>query len=240
MSDFENWKGLSGPEAIGQATGERIPKESGEVNIGANSDETKKPHVEIRRAYPEDAPFIAESVLAAMGYDRDSSISLAAEGNDSLPKTYEEVKQALEEIAARPDTLYSYRHSRIATYGGEVAGVIVGYDGAAYREMAELTFGLIAGKLGTAPFNPGEETCEGEYYLDSLHVSPDFRGHSIGTVLMRNELDIAEALGFRRVSLIVDKEKPWLHRLYARLGFEEAGETVFFGEKYLRMIQEIG
>ena len=106
--------------------------------------------------------------------------------------------------------------------------------------MAKLTFGLIAGKLGTAPFNPGEETCEGEYYLDSLHVSPDFRGHSIGTVLMRNELDIAEALGFRRVSLIVDKEKPWLHRLYARLGFEEAGETVFFGEKYLRMTQEIG
>ena len=233
MSDFEN-------EAIGQANGERIPKESGEVNMGANSDETKKTHVEIRRAYPEDAPFIAESVLAAMGYDRDSSISLAAEGNDSLPKTYEEVKQALEEIAARPDTLYSYRHSRIATYGGEVAGVIVGYDGAAYREMAELTFGLIAGKLDTAPFNPGEETGEGEYYLDSLHVRPDFRGHSIGTILMRNELDIAEALGFRRVSLIVDKEKPWLHRLYARLGFEEAGETVFFGEKYLRMTQEIG
>ena len=233
MSDFEN-------EAIGQANGERIPKESGEVNIGANSDETKKPHVEIRRAYQEDAPFIAESVLAAMGYDRDSSISLAAKENYSESKSYEEVKRALEEIAARPDTLYSYRHSRIATYGGEVAGVIVGYDGAAYREMAELTFGLIAGKLGTAPFNPGEETCEGEYYLDSLHVSPDFRGHSIGTVLMRNELDIAEALGFRRVSLIVDEEKPWLHRLYARLGFEEAGETVFFGEKYLRMIQEIG
>ena len=157
-----------------------------------------------------------------------------------MPKTYEEVKQALEEIAARPDTLYSYRNSRIATYGGEVAGVIVGYDGAAYREKAELTFGLIAGRLGTAPFNPGEETCGGEYYLDSLHVSPDFRGHSIGTILMRNELDIAEALGFRKVSLIVDKEKPWLHRLYARLGFEEAGETVFFGEKYLRMIQEIG
>lgn len=240
MNDFENRKGLSGPEAIGQATGERIPKESGEVNIGANSDETKKPHVEIRRAYPEDAPFIAESVLAAMGYDRDSSISLGAGENYSESKSYEEVKRALEDIAARPDTLYSYRHSRIATYGGEVAGVIVGYDGAAYREMAELTFGLIAGILGTAPFNPGEETGEGEYYLDSLHVSPDFRGHSIGTVLMRNELDIAEALGFRRVSLIVDKEKPWLHRLYARLGFEEAGETFFFGEKYLRMIQEIG
>lgn len=240
MGDFENWKGLSGPEAIGQATGERIPKESGEVNIGANSDETQKPHVEIRRAYPEDAQFIAESVLAAMGYDRDSSISLGARENYSESKSYEEVKRALEEIAARPDTLYSYRHSRIATYGGEVAGVIVGYDGAAYREMAELTFGLIAGKLGTAPFNPGEETGEGEYYLDSLHVSPDFRGHSIGTVLMRNELDIAEALGFRKVSLIVDKEKPWLQRLYARLGFEDAGETVFFGEKYLRMIQEIG
>lgn len=240
MSDFKNWKGLSGPGAIGQATGERIPKESGEVNIGANSDETKKPHVEIRRAYQEDAPFIAESVLAAMGYDRDSSISLVAKENYSESKSYEEVKRALEEIAARPDTLYSYRHSRIATYGGEVAGVIVGYDGAAYREMAELTFGLIAGKLGTAPFNPGEETREGEYYLDSLHVSPDFRGHSIGTVLMRNELDIAEALGFRKVSLIVDKEKPWLHRLYARLGFEEAGGTVFFGEKYLRMTQGIG
>ena len=143
MNDFENRKGLSGHEAIGQAAGEGIAA-AGCAGT-ASAEETRKPHVEIRRAYPEDAPFIAESVLAAMGYDRDSSISLAAEGNESLPKTYEEVKRALEEIAARPDTLYSYRHSRIATYGGEVAGVIVGYDGAAYREMAELTFGLIAG-----------------------------------------------------------------------------------------------
>ena len=238
MNDFENRKGLSGSEANGQAAVEGISA-SGCAGT-ASAGETKKPHVEIRRAYPEDAPFIAESVLAAMGYDRDSSISLGTGENHSVTKSHEEVKRALEEIAARPDTLYSYRNSRIATYGGEVAGVIVGYDGAAYREMAELTFGLIAGRLGSAPFNPGEETCGGEYYLDSLHVSPDFRGHSIGTVLMRNELDIAEALGFRIVSLIVDKEKPWLHRLYARLGFEEAGETVFFGEKYLRMTQEIG
>lgn len=197
------------------------------------------PQVEIRRAFPEDAPFIAASVLSAMGYDRDDTLSLGVGENDSQLRSYEEVKRALEEVAARPDTLYSYRNVHIATYGGEVAGAIVGYDGAGYREMASLTFSLIAEMLDVEPFNPGKETGEGEYYLDSLHVSPEFRGHSIGAILMRNELDVAEALGFRLVSLIVDKEKPWLHRLYSRLGFEAAGDVVFFGEDYMRMIQEI-
>ena len=198
-----------------------------------------KPQVEIRRAFPEDAPFIAESVLAAMGYDRDDTISLGIGENNSQTRSYEDVKLALEEAAARPDTLYSYRNVHIATYGGEVAGVMVGYDGAGYREMATLTFGLIAEKLGVEPFNPGEETREGEYYLDSLYVDRKFRGHSVGSILMRNELSVAEGLGFRTVSLIVDKEKPWLHRLYARLGFREDGDLFFFGEPYLRMIQEI-
>ncbi|MGN1233439.1 MAG: GNAT family N-acetyltransferase [Candidatus Cryptobacteroides sp.] len=195
--------------------------------------------VEIRRAFPEDAPFIAESVLSAMGYDRDVPVSLGIGENNSQTRSYEDVRLALEEIAARPDTLYSYRNTHIATYDGEVAGALVGYDGAGYREMASLTFGLVAEKLGVEPFNPGEETGEGEYYLDSLHVSPEYRGHAIGAILMRNELDVAEALGFRRVSLIVDKEKPWLHRIYSRLGFEAAGDVLFFGETYLRMTQVI-
>ncbi|MGM9767851.1 MAG: GNAT family N-acetyltransferase [Candidatus Cryptobacteroides sp.] len=213
--------------------------------------------VEIRCAFPEDAPFIAKSVLAAMGYEEGGMIELgsnkdAASGTpDDTPDTtkddahlpqirsYEQVRKALEEIAARPDTLYSYRNVHIATYGGEVAGAMAGYDGAGYREMATLTFGLIAEKLGVEPFNPGEETRDGEYYLDSLYVDNIFCGHSIGAILLRNELEVAEGLGFRKVTLIVDKEKPWLHRLYARLGFREDGEVLFFGENYLRMIQEI-
>ena len=214
-------------------------------NAPEHGRETAVPGVEIRRAYPEDAPFIAESVLAAMGYEEGGMIELGGNkdtaSDASLPqvRSYEQVRLALEEAAARPDTLYSYRNVHIATYGGEVAGVMVGYDGAGYRKMATLTFGLIAEKLGVEPFNPGEETRAGEYYLDSLYVDRKFRGHSVGSILMRNELSVAEGLGFRTVSLIVDKEKPWLHRLYARLGFREEGEVLFFGENYLRMIQEI-
>ena len=87
---------------------------------------------------------------------------------------------------------------------------------------------------------PGTETGEGEYYLDSMAVLPEFRGHSIGKILMNNALETAEALGFTKVTLLVDVVKPWLHKLYESVGFEKGEQVMFFGEPFMRMIQHIG
>ncbi|MGM9738636.1 MAG: GNAT family N-acetyltransferase [Candidatus Cryptobacteroides sp.] len=194
-----------------------------------------RPQVELKPGRPSDAGFIAGTVLNAMGSGPDTDFTpFFAEETD-----YQDVVQALTVIAAMEDTLYSYRNVHIAVFGDSLAGAMVAYDGARYKEMADRTFGLLSEILGVEKPNPGEETGPDEYYLDSLYVSPEFRGHSIGSILIRNELEVAQGLGFTTVSLLVDRNKPWLHKLYSRTGFTEDGETMFFGEPYLRMVQYI-
>lgn len=199
------------------------------------STEIRKPQVELRHATVDDAGYIAAAVMSAMGHEPEMPLpeTMSSFGD------YDKVLSALSDVAAREDTLYSYRNAHIATFGGEVAGVMVGYPGTDYKETARRTFALLAELIGAEPFSPGEETGPGEYYLDSLSVFPEFRGHGIGAILMRNELEVAHGLGFTLAALLVDKEKPWLHKLYASLGFEPDKEVLFFGEPYLRMIQYI-
>ena len=197
--------------------------------------EIRKAPLELRVGIPSDAGFIATTVMAAMGNEPGQDFQTAF----SASHGYDEIHSALTRIAAMEDTLYSYRNTHVAVCGDEIAGAIVGYDGARYAELADRTFSLLAERLGTEKLSPGTETGPGEYYLDSLYVNPLFRGRSVGSLLMRDELEVAEGLGFTTVSLLVDREKPWLHKLYSRLGFRMDGEVLFFGELFLRMVQDI-
>ena len=197
--------------------------------------EAKTPRVELRKGRASDAPFIADAVLAAMGYDIFNPELPADTGTSFGPISA--VRDALIKVCSKEDTLYSWKNTTIATFCGKTAGAIVSYDGVSYKETAERTFALMAKLLNTGKPEPGSETGEGEYYLDSLVVHPEFRGHNIGSILMRNALDEAEALGYEKVTLLVDEKKPHLHKLYKKLGFEFGDVVLFFGEPYIRMFQ---
>ena len=197
--------------------------------------EAKTPRVEFRKGRASDAPFIADAVLAAMGYDIfNPSLSVDAETSFGPISA---VRDALIKVCSKEDTLYSWKNTTVATFCGKTAGAIVSYDGGSYKETAERTFALMAKLLNTGKPEPGSETGEGEYYLDSLVVHPEFRGHNIGSILMRNALDEAEALGYEKVTLLVGEKKPHLHKLYKKLGFEFGDVVLFFGEPYIRMFQ---
>ena len=197
--------------------------------------EARTPRVELRKGRASDAPFIADDVLAAMGYDIFNPELPADAGTSFGPISA--VREALIKVCSKEDTLYSWKNTTIATFCGKTAGAIVSYDGGSYKETAERTFALMAKLLNTGKPEPGSETGEGEYYLDSLVVHPEFRGHNIGSILMQNALDEAEALGYEKVTLLVDEKKPHLHKLYKKLGFEFGDVVLFFGEPYIRMFQ---
>lgn len=197
--------------------------------------EARTPRVELRKGRASDAPFIADDVLAAMGYDIFNPELPADAGTSFGPISA--VREALIKVCSKEDTLYSWKNTTIATFCGKTAGAIVSYDGGSYKETAERTFALMAKLLNTEKPEPGSETGAGEYYLDSLVVHPEFRGHNIGSILMRNALDEAEALGYEKVTLLVDEKKPHLHKLYKKLGFEFGDVVLFFGEPYIRMFQ---
>ncbi|MDE5732219.1 MAG: GNAT family N-acetyltransferase [Bacteroidales bacterium] len=182
----------------------------------------------IRPASKEDAPFIAVCVTAAMGVE---------------PGTEEEAAllAVMKELCAMEESLYSYRHADIAADPDTLrpAGCLISYDGGLYKDLREKTFAYAAERLGKSIGSTDMETGPGEFYLDSLSVSPEFRGAKTGRKLILNAIRKGQEAGFREISLIVDKEKPGLQAYYAATGFVPKGEITFFGHPYIRMVHSI-
>ena len=168
-------------------------------------------NIRIREAVAADAPFVALVVLMALHYD------------ESHP-----LYGIFKELAARTDAQYSYCNALIAEVDGEVAGAIVGYDGARLYELREPLLLLVRKHQGRE-LDIEDETSAGEFYLDSLAVLPQWRGRGVGGALLSAARDRAFAAGHERVGLIVDFENPRAEALYNSLGFERVNATKLLG-----------
>jgi ribosomal-protein-alanine N-acetyltransferase len=58
-----------------------------------------------------------------------------------------------------------------------------------------------------------------EIHINNVAIRPQFRGHGVGTTLMRHVLVEARRLGARRATLEVRASNEAARRLYERLGF---------------------
>ena len=81
-------------------------------------------------------------------------------------------------------------------------------------------------------------TGPGEYYLDSIALRPEFRGHDMGLDILRDTILKAREKGFRRFTLIVDVDAPRKIAYYSRLGFKPGCTMETFGSTYLKMVLE--
>lgn len=180
----------------------------------------------LRDASMADAPFIARVVLAGLDLlDMDEAMS-----EEQRP-----FFNHLVDICGMDDTLYSYRHTRIAEVDGMAVGALVAYDGAPYAEMRAKTFGLVQQTSGMDLSKNAMETGPGEFYLDSMAILPEYRGHGIGHALMRDRMEWAFRNGFKAVTLLVDKDKPHLQAYYESLGFVQMGKMFVFWAWYWKL-----
>ena len=183
-------------------------------------------NVLLRDASMIDAPFIARVVLAGLDLlDMDEAMS-----EEQRP-----FFNHLVDICGMDDTLYSYRHTRIAEVDGMAVGALVAYDGAPYAEMRAKTFGLVQQTSGMDLSKNAMETGPGEFYLDSMAILPEYRGHGIGHALMRDRMEWAFRNGFKAVTLLVDKDKPRLQAYYESLGFVQMGKMFVFWAWYWKL-----
>lgn len=186
------------------------------------------PIVQLRDATLDDAPFIARVVLAGIDMlDMDAV----------LPDEQRAIFEHLIKICRMDDTLYSYLNTRIAEIDGNPVGALVAYDGAHYARMREKTFGLVQQTSGLDLSRNAMETGPGEFYLDSMAVFSDFRGMSIGKMLMRDRVDFALINGFEKITLLVDKDKPRLQQYYESEGFAFSEEMFVFGSWYNKLVK---
>ena len=161
--------------------------------------------ITLRRATVADARFIAENVLRALHID---------EADDSHI-------EHLAGISRRDDTLYSWRNSTIALYDGVPAGLMVAYDGARYRRMRDITFPMIRIYVGDDYESQDDETCAGEFYLDSLSVLPEFQRRGIASALIQEMFRLRDEAGIPLATILVDPENETAYKILLFI-------TVFF------------
>ena len=179
-------------------------------------------NIKIREAVSADATLVGRVVLMALHYDETHPFATI-----------------FAELAARDVSQYSYRNALVAEVGSEVVGAIIGYDGARLEELRKPLFELMRDKLGNVP-TVEDETSAGEFYIDSLAVLPQWRGHGVGRALLSAARDRAFAAGHERVGLIVDFANPRAEALYNSLGFERVNATTFLGHDMWHMQALVG
>lgn len=174
------------------------------------------PNIRFRDAGREDVVFVAWAVLQAVGITRHP-------------------EEALVDICSSDDTLYSWRNARMAVVDGTTVGCLISYPGESYAEARRRTFSRLKESLGIDLLDNPLETGPGEFYLDSLAVLPAFRGFGIGRMLLEDGIRKGRRLGYKRITLIVEKDHPALKEYYADLGFADESDIHIFGEDYLKM-----
>ena len=178
---------------------------------------TVKMKIEIRDAKREDVEIVAWTVLTALDMEQD--------------KTGKFVKSCSE-----GDSIYSWRNSIIAEVDGKSVGCLIAYEGSRDQELREMTWPKLWDDMDPDYLRSvGAETRKGEFYLDSMALLPESRGHNIGRMLMEYAIDKGRRLGCNCSTLLVDCNKPRLEAYYRAIGFEPYGEMLYFGHRYTRM-----
>lgn len=173
----------------------------------------------IRKALFEDANAIAPLLMLATGEVIYKFIG---------EKDYSKAKDFLLHFVKGENNQYSFQNCSVAVEKGEVVGAMLAYDGAKLEELRRPVLEYIH-----QHFDPDlaveAETQAGEFYIDSLGVSPHHQDKGIGAQLIhfianKQVLAIGKTLG-----LLVDQTNPGAKKLYLKLGFKPVGEKMLMG-----------
>lgn len=186
--------------------------------------------ITLRDATPDDAPFLASCVMAAMHLH---------DFEQPMPATLLDLHRRLSDSQRLTDTLYTHAHSRIATVDGHAAGSLLAYPGDIYRERRRSTFERLWPQLLDLELRSEQETDPGEFYLDSMAVRPEHRQRGIAQQLIADGIARGHALGFERIALVADASMPQLLRYYASLGFEPLDRRRAFDTDFVRMVYTV-
>lgn len=183
--------------------------------------------VRIRPAQLFDAGFAAPLIQSTIG-----AIGRALTGTT----TDEDATHVVAEFFPLRGHRLSFTHTLIAEVRGQPAGLLVAYPGE-FAEALDEPFRDHLRALGQ-PATTEPEGQPGELYLDTLAVSPGWRGQGVGGGLLQAAAARAQGLGLSRLGLLCEADNPAM-RLYARHGFQAAGERTVCGVNFHYMIREL-
>ena len=179
--------------------------------------------VKIEIATPDMASHIASLIMEAMSPECCQNIA--------GPKhTLVDFHRMMTQLVEEDDSQYSYQNTLVAyASSGILAGICVAYDGAKLHQLRRRFIEAAQEFLGIDYTGMLDETEDGEFYIDSLAVSSNFRGKGIATELLKAAIAKGTELEIPAVGLLVDKGNSKAEALYAKLGFEYVNDTTWGG-----------
>jgi len=175
----------------------------------------------IRKAKPEDSKAIAIYTMLAM-----EEIVYQFIGE----KSSEKANQFLANLISKKGNQYSYENCWVMETDDEVVALAIVYDGGKLQELREPVAKEIK-SMFNIDFNPENETEAGEYYIDSISVSPCQQGKGLGSKLFQFLIDEYVNKRNETLGLLVDKDNPNAKKLYLKLGFKIVGEKTLAGKE---------
>lgn len=176
----------------------------------------------IRLARPADAPETATLIMEAMNAD-------CCAWFYGPSHTAEEFHAFMTDLVASTHSQYSHLNTFVADVEGDIAGIIVSYDGSQLHSLRQPFIDGMKERFGRDLSDIVDETQSGELYLDSLCVKPQYRGRGIAKMLINAAVEKTKKLGLPQTGLLVDQGNPKAEKLYRSLGFEEANQTTWGG-----------
>ena len=179
----------------------------------------------IRTASPEDASFVAPLIFQAMS---DIVFKLINR------KDSQEATQFLERLFVQKNNQYSYENTLVYEKDKEILGSLVYYNGVHIDSLSQAVFDFVQSTYGHN-IRLEKETQAGEYYIDTLSVSPKAQGKGIGSSLL---FHLKEQLKGETIGLLVSMENPQAEKLYQRMGFAYADMKMLAGAPYKHLIYQ--
>ena len=179
----------------------------------------------IRTATPSDAPFVAPLMFQAMS----EIVFKLIQREDP----HESVR-FLERLFMEQNNQYSYENTLVYEKDKQILGSLVYYDGAHIDPLSQSVFDFVKASYGHN-IRLEKETQAGEYYIDTLSVSPKAQGKGIGSSLL---LHLKEQLKGETIGLLVSMDNPQAEKLYLRMGFVYADMKMLAGAPYKHLIYQ--
>ena len=182
----------------------------------------------IKNAQKQDAKICIKLLNLAM-----EDIAYKLSGYDDPVKSDE----ILEKFFKSETNRLSYKNIYICKRGDEIIAAMCAYFGGDAAQLdREISQHLKAlGKEAEVE----KECFDDEFYIDSIAVEEKFRGQGLAKELIAHSFIKAKELGHKKVSLIVDINKPKVRKFYESLGFKFNTKKIINLHEYDHMIKEI-
>jgi ribosomal protein S18 acetylase RimI-like enzyme len=184
----------------------------------------------IRQAVRSDAGKAVPLIVQAIGH-----LAFVLTGTNDL----QEAASVLNDFFGQEDNRISYQNALVMEVEGELVGVAILYDGARARELDVPLESAAARKSGNSDYSIPTEPEVSEFYLDTLSVSPRYRGKGYGLKLIEAGCDRTGKLGHLRMALLVEIDKAAAKRLYERAGFRADYTKRIAGQEYFHMVRSL-